>query len=87
MSASIPKYYLGCPVWACEKWKGTLFTSSAPRASWLTEYSTVFNTVEGNSTFYALPALDTVRRWADSVPSGFRFALKFPQVISHENGS
>jgi uncharacterized protein YecE (DUF72 family) len=40
--------------------------------------------VEGNSTFYALPRLETVNRWVESSREGFRFALKFPRVISHE---
>jgi uncharacterized protein YecE (DUF72 family) len=61
-----------------------LYTKSASRESWLTQYSSVFNTVEGNSTFYALPPPATVRRWAESVRPGFRFALKFPRAISHE---
>lgn len=72
-------------MWACEHWKGGLYKKSAPRAEWLPQYSEVFNTVEGNSTFYALPSLDTARRWSGSVRPGFRFALKVPRSISHES--
>jgi uncharacterized protein YecE (DUF72 family) len=78
-------YHLGCPVWACQHWIGSLFTRRAGRVRWLGEYSTVFNTVEGNSVFYALPRLETVKRWVESSHEGFRFALKFPRVISHEH--
>lgn len=81
--SSLP-YYLGCPVWACPAWVGKLFRTSAPRREWLREYSQAFNTVEGNSSFYAIPTVETAQRWADETVSGFRFALKFPQVISHE---
>ena len=77
-------YYLGCPVWACEKWQGGLFTRHARRDDWLRQYAQVFNTVEGNSTFYGLPSHDTVQRWAEAVGTGFRFVLKFPREISHE---
>ena len=77
-------YYLGCPVWASAGWVGRLYAPKSPRRAWLAEYAAVFNTVEGNSTFYAVPALDTVRRWCDETPDGFRFALKFPRVVSHE---
>ncbi len=77
------KYYLGCPVWACEKWKGELFTRAATRDQWLEQYAHAFNAVEGNSTFYAIPTLKTVRRWAAVVQPGFRFALKFPRTVSH----
>ncbi len=77
-------YYLGCPVWACDRWRGSLFSRHAPRSEWLNQYSQAFNAVEGNSTFYALPSFDTIQRWAESVTVGFRFALKFPRAISHE---
>ncbi|MDB5389530.1 MAG: hypothetical protein JWM11_5176 [Planctomycetaceae bacterium] len=78
------KFYLGCPVWSCAAWAGHFLTDDAKQRDFLTQYSTVFNTVEGNSTFYALPKLDIVRRWAEETPTGFRFALKFPREISHD---
>lgn len=77
------QYYLGCPVWACPDWVGTLF-STKDRKKWLAEYSSVFNIVEGNSTFYGLPAMETVQRWIDSTDDGFQFCLKFPKAISHD---
>lgn len=78
------KLYLGCPVWACEHWKGSLYTARAPRTAWLEQYSSVFSTVEGNSTFYALPNLDTAKRWGESVKPGFQFSLKVSRSISHD---
>ena len=78
------KLSIGCPVWACEVWKGELFTKSAPRAQWLHQYSQGFNTVEGNSTFYALPSLETAAKWASDVVDGFHFSLKLPRLISHD---
>ena len=77
-------YYLGCPVWACDAWVGELYSSNK-RRTWLPEYSTVFNTVEGNSTFYAMPTTSLVSRWAEETQDGFRFSLKFPRVITHES--
>lgn len=76
-------YRLGCPVWACDAWVGSLYTG-ANRRRWLGEYSSVFGTVEGNTTFYALPTDETVRRWAGEAQPGFRFALKTPSEITHE---
>lgn len=77
-------YSLGCPVWACEHWRGSLYTRKSKRADWLAEYSATFQTVEGNSTFYALPTVETARRWAETTLAGFEFCLKFPRVISHD---
>jgi uncharacterized protein YecE (DUF72 family) len=62
-----------------------LFTVQAKREEWLQQYSSVFNSVEGNSVFYAVPTSDTVRRWVETTVAPFRFVLKFPRTISHEH--
>jgi uncharacterized protein YecE (DUF72 family) len=75
--------YLGAPLWGQKTWVGTLFPKGAKQRDFLAAYSRAFNTVEGNTTFYATPSVETVERWkAESAP-GFKFALKVPQVISH----
>ena len=50
----------------------------------LAEYVTWCTAVEGNTTFYALPAADTVHRWAAVAPQSFRFLFKVPRRITHE---
>ena len=77
-------YRLGCPVWACPDWRGALYPGGAKPADFLTHYASVFQCVEGNSTFYALPSADTVDRWRDATPDGFHFCFKFPRTISHD---
>lgn len=79
-----PIYRLGGPVWACEGWKGSVYTAKSKRPDWLSQYSTMFSTVEVNSTFYAIPPEQTVERWAESVRPGFAFCLKFPKAITHD---
>ena len=44
----------------------------------------MFNCVEGNSSFYAIPSVDQARRWGSEAAAGFRFCLKFPREISHD---
>ena len=80
-----PAYYLGCPVWTWPTWRGTIYPSRASQKKWLHYYSTKFNCVEGNSTFYGIPSVETVARWAAETVDGFRFALKFPKAISHDS--
>ncbi|NND98592.1 MAG: DUF72 domain-containing protein [Pirellulaceae bacterium] len=77
-------FFLGCPVWACDQWAGRVYPERTPRNDWLSWYSRTFNTVEGNSTFYAMPSQETMQRWAQQVATGFQFCLKFPRSISHE---
>ena len=75
--------YLGAPLWGQKTWVGTLFPKGTKQNGFLAAYSRVFNTVEGNTTFYATPSIETVERWRDEAHDGFKFALKVPQVISH----
>ncbi|MBV7479037.1 DUF72 domain-containing protein [Pseudomonas sp. PDM31] len=79
---SLP-YYLGCPSWSENAWREYLYPPDARPADFLNLYSQVFNAVEGNTTFYASPAANTVQRWAESMPEHFRFTAKFPREISH----
>jgi len=46
-------------------------------------YSQHFSTVEINHTFYRMPTERVLEQWASSVPSGFQFALKVNQQITH----
>lgn len=77
-------YYLGCPGWGMKSWVGRLFPAGTKQADFLPRYAEVFNTVEGNTTFYALPTPDIVARWREQVPDHFRFCFKFPRTITHD---
>ena len=77
--------YLGLPQWSHPAWPGQLLGVGARPAEHLAHYAQVFNTVEGNTPFYASPTPETVRRWADAVPPQFRFSFKFPKEISHQS--
>ena len=49
------------------------------RLAW---YAERFAAVEVNSTFYAVPAEKTVRRWAEITPPGFTFDVKLHRLLS-----
>ena len=53
----------------------------------LRHYASQFQTVEIDSTFYGTPAASTVTSWNEKTPRDFIFAVKVPQVITHEKGS
>ncbi len=76
--------YLGCPIWGLKGWVGNFFPAGAKQRDFLALYSRRLNTVEGNTTFYAIPDAATVERWRDETPPGFKFCLKFPKIISHQ---
>lgn len=75
--------YLGAPLWGSKTWVGSFLPPKSKARDFLALYSRRLNTVEGNTTFYALPDAATVERWRDETPAGFKFCLKFPQLISH----
>lgn len=77
-------YSLGCPGWGLKSWLGRLFPPETRASDFLAAYARVFNTVEGNTTFYALPSAETVARWRDQTPPEFRFCFKFPRAVTHE---
>lgn len=78
-----PRLILGCPLWAEPSWRGGLYSSDANADQRLYEYSRIFGAVEGNTTFYALPPVETVQRWASLLPETFQFCAKLPREVSH----
>ncbi len=76
-------YHLGCPAWSITEWRGGFLPAKTKTSELLSEYSKTFNTVEGNSFFYALPKLEVVERWTTQAASGFEFCFKVPRDLSH----
>ncbi len=77
-------YGLGCPLWALADWEGGLYRAGSPPGDYLRQYASVFNAVEGNTTFYATPSPATVAKWMGQVPADFRFCFKFPRTVTHD---
>jgi uncharacterized protein YecE (DUF72 family) len=75
--------YLGCPIWAYKGWVGSFYPKGTKQSDYLYEYARRLNTVEGNTTFYAVPAAGTLQRWAAETPESFQFCPKLPRTVSH----
>jgi uncharacterized protein YecE (DUF72 family) len=71
-------------MWTYAAWQGRYLPGSLSPRERLRAYATWCNAVEGNTTFYATPALGTVRSWAEQTAPDFRFVLKLPKAITHE---
>ncbi|MDE3273554.1 DUF72 domain-containing protein [Pseudoalteromonas sp. G4] len=76
--------YLGCPQWSSNHWKGRVFTTHCKNSDMLAQYSQIFNTVEGNTSFYADPSPTAINNWYHSTGDDFRFTFKIPKRISHQ---
>jgi len=75
---------LGSQGWNYDAWVGPFYPSGTRPADFLTMYARAFETVEVDSTFYAIPPAKNVQGWARRTPPNFTFALKLPQEITHE---
>lgn len=56
----------------------------AAQGTHLQRYASCLNASEINSSFHRPHSQATYRRWAESVPGHFRFCVKLPKTITHE---
>jgi uncharacterized protein YecE (DUF72 family) len=75
--------YLGCPIWSFKGWVGNFYPKGTKPADFLREYARRLTAIEGNTTFYAIPAPKTIESWIEHTPETFRFCPKIPKAISH----
>ncbi|CAG9001430.1 MAG: hypothetical protein CENE_03450 [Candidatus Celerinatantimonas neptuna] len=76
--------YIGMPMWSHNGWVDQVYSGVSKPAERLARYAQVFNSVEGNTTFYAIPNSKTVLNWCSAVPDHFRFTFKLPKSITHQ---
>src|SRR5215212_353977 len=90
--SSASRVHVGCQGWNYDDWVTPALSSRAvfyPRGTradrMLDIYARAFDTVEVDSTFYAIPTDSAVDSWRRRAPEGFTFALKLPREITHEH--
>ncbi len=71
-------------MWSHNQWQQSFYGSGTKPAERLEKYAQVFHTVEGNTTFYATPTLNTVQNWKAATHDNFKFTFKLPKAITHE---
>jgi uncharacterized protein YecE (DUF72 family) len=76
-------FFIGCAVWGHKSWVGELYPKGSRTAEFLHLYCQRFTTVEGNTTFYAVPNQETVAHWASQMSPGFEFCPKLPRQLTH----
>jgi uncharacterized protein YecE (DUF72 family) len=77
-------WYVGTMGFGYKAWQGTFYPDKLPKAGQLAYYAGVFNALEMDSTFYGTPKADSVARWAEATPDGFKFCPKAPREITHD---
>jgi uncharacterized protein YecE (DUF72 family) len=78
--------YVGTSGWSYDHWRhGVVYPEGLPANQWLAWLSQEFDSVELNNSFYRTPKRESVQRWSDTVPPGFRFAVKLWRAFTHYN--
>ncbi|AWI24640.1 DUF72 domain-containing protein [Flavobacterium pallidum] len=69
----------------CAKWNRTDLKGFYPRGTKdeLAYYSTQFNSIELNATFYRMPEWQQVETWKHKTPEDFKFFPKVTDIITH----
>ena len=75
---------MGCVGWSYSEWVGPFYPSRVEASDYLGLYARVFDIVEIDSSFYAIPSQDMTRSWVAAAPEGFTFTAKFPKLITHD---
>lgn len=84
-----PRIRIGCQGWNYPDWitkagDESVFYPRGTKANGMLEfYSQIFETIEVDSSFYAIPPTSTLENWYQKTPDNFIFSLKLPQEISH----
>jgi uncharacterized protein YecE (DUF72 family) len=75
------KIYIGTAGWSIPRGEQRRFPAGG---SHLARYARALPAVEINSTFHRPHRAATFERWAASVPRSFRFSVKIPRAITHD---
>lgn len=69
----------------CAKWNKTDLKGFYPKGTKdeLGYYSTQFNSIELNATFYGMPTSEQVLTWKEKTPKDFKFFPKITNTVSH----
>jgi uncharacterized protein YecE (DUF72 family) len=82
-AAGLRQVRIGCSGWNYKHWRERVYPKGLPARSWLDHYSTLFDTVEVNATFYRLPRTSAVAHWVEITPRDFLFAVKASRYLTH----
>jgi uncharacterized protein YecE (DUF72 family) len=77
------EFRIGCSGYYYPAWKNKFYPQGLQPRNWLQYYSTVFNTVELNGTFYRVPKLADLKKFSAATPDDFRFSVKMNKTITH----
>jgi uncharacterized protein YecE (DUF72 family) len=83
MAAAAGAIRVGIGGWDYDPWRETFYPPGLARAKQLEYAARHVTAIEINATYYKLQKPELFARWRDSVPDGFRFAIKGSRFCSN----
>jgi uncharacterized protein YecE (DUF72 family) len=80
------EWHLGTIGFSYKDWVGAFYPIDTNPRDYLSLYSKVFNCVEIDTTFHAIPKVSMVQSWFRVTPGEFKFCVKTPGIITHDLG-
>jgi uncharacterized protein YecE (DUF72 family) len=77
------EWRIGCSGYHYPEWKNLFYPEGLPQRKWFDHYTTHFNTIELNTSFYRFPQVSFLQNWYEKSPAGFSFSVKAPRAITH----
>jgi uncharacterized protein YecE (DUF72 family) len=74
---------IGTSGWSYDHWEHVLYPPGLPARQRLSLYTTQFDTVELNASFYRWPRDVSFASWRRRLPDGFRMSVKAPRGLTH----
>jgi uncharacterized protein YecE (DUF72 family) len=83
MNSKTAAYYVGCSGYYYPQWKNIFYPLKMAQKDWLSYYSSVFNTLELNGSFYSIPKPASLKKYYQATPDNFRFSVKANKYFTH----
>ncbi len=78
------KILIGTSGYDYPEWKGIFYPADLKRKDFLLYYSTVFNALEVNNTFYNMPTKERLISFWERSEGRLRFSVKANRLLTHE---
>jgi uncharacterized protein YecE (DUF72 family) len=87
MQTGSDRVLIGTSGYSFADWVGPFYPPGTRSGDFLAHYSTRFNAVEVNSTYYRIPHPRVLEQMEKKTPPGFHFMVKLNQAMTHAGSS
>jgi uncharacterized protein YecE (DUF72 family) len=70
--------------WIYAPWRGVFYPKGLRQADELAYAASHVTSIEINATHYRLQSPKSFKRWADTAPDGFKYAVKGPRLVTQQ---